>query len=376
VSLAFLAFAPPASAAEPTEAEIDAWRDRYDAARTLMLEGRYAEAQAQLVALSQDAPTATDRHLAIELARLCAAYVSRGTIPSTVPPTTLVQAPPLRPIRSTDEITLLYASSLIYGVGSGVWFLLETQPNSALTATLPFAALTAAPVIAVATIDGISKFPRGVPHAISAGLYLGLGEGVWAVGYQGARAARTDGSKWAPETVAGVLWGGATLGGTLGGALGSSLLTTPGRVSFTASTTLWAGALSGLAAGAIFPDDHARAERAYAIGGIGYNAGLASGLLLAGDVSPSVARVRVVDLFGLGGILVGAGSYLTLAGSSDVRLAEGLAAGGAAVGLAAGWLVTSGMKRELPEAPSPHVMWQPSFTPVAGGATIGVAGSL
>ena len=32
-------------------------------------------------------------------------------------------------------------------------------------------------------IDGYKKLPRGLPHAISAGLYLGLGEGIWLVGF-------------------------------------------------------------------------------------------------------------------------------------------------------------------------------------------------
>jgi hypothetical protein len=361
--LALLLVAPHAAAEE-----IDTWRTRYESARTLMLEGKYAEAERELIVLSRTAANETDRRLSVELARLCALYVARTE------GTTFVQAPPPRPIRSTDEITLLYTSSFIYGVGSGVWFLLETKPDSALTATLPFAALTAAPVVAVATIDGYKRFGRGVPHSISAGMYLGLGESIWLVGYQGSRAARTGGSKWEPESVAGVLWGGATLGAVLGGALGSSLVTTPGRVSFTASTTLWAGTITGLIGGAIGKDDAGRSERAYGIGGIGYNMGLAGGILFAGDVSPSVARVRIVDLLGLTGGLLGAGSYLTVSKNSDVRVAEGLAAGGAAIGLAAGWIATSGMKKETPDAPSQRVIVQPSISPAFGGATLGAAG--
>lgn len=363
LTLALVLLSSTASAQETS------WSSRYERARTMMLEGKYEEAERDLVALSQTAPTPQDRHLAIELARLCALYVARRD-------TTVVQAPAPKPIRSSDELTLLYTSSFLYGVGSGVWFLLETKPDSALTATLPFAALTAAPVIAVATIDGTKRFARGVPHAISAGLYLGLGEGIWLVGYQSGRSTRTGGSKWQPESVVGVLWTGSTLGATLGGALGSSLVTTPGRVSFTASTTLWAGAITGLAAGAIVPDDSSHTERAYGIAGIGYNAGLAGGILFAGDVSPSVARVRLVDLLGVTGGLVATGSYLTLAKTTEVRAVEGLAAGGAALGLAVGWLVTSGMKKETPETAPPRVIVQPSLTPVAGGATLGVAGIL
>ena len=117
---------------------------------------------------------------------------------------------PKEAIRSTDELTLLYTSAFIYGVGTGSWFLLQTKPDSALTATIPFAGFTAAPVIAIATIDGYKKLPRGLPHAISAGLYLGLGEGIWLVGFQHGRSSRIEEHypdadshvRWAPESTA------------------------------------------------------------------------------------------------------------------------------------------------------------------------------
>src|SRR5207302_2036486 len=153
-----------------------------------------------------------------------------------------------------------------------------------------FAAIAAAPVIAVATIDGARKLDRGVPHAISAGIYLGLGEGFWIAGYQTARASRVGSGRWRPESVAAALWGGATLGGILGGAL--------------------------------------------------------------------AAR----------------GTYLSAASHVDLRATEGLAAGGALLGLTAGWLLTRNMPREVPDAAPPNVVVSPSFAPVAGGATIGATG--
>lgn len=354
----------------------DDWHQKYEAARKDMLAGRYRDAEAELHALAESATNESDRTLAREMAGLAAAYADRQE-------TTRVVAPsPAARIRSGDELTLLYTSAFLYGAGTGVWYLLETQPDSAVTATLPFAVMTAAPVLAVATLDGYKPLPRGVPHAISAGLYLGLGEGLFAVGFQHARSGRLEDQtpgqsdvRWKPETVAGVLWGGATLGATLGGALGSSLVTTPGRVSFTASTTVWSGTISGLAAGALLGDGSRRAETAWAIGDLGYNAGLASGLLLAGSVSPTVARVRIVDLLGLAGGLSASGFYLTVASHADVRTTEGLAAGGALLGLAAGWVATSGMEPDVPRAPPP-ISWQPTVTPRAGGATLGIAGTL
>lgn len=364
-------------AAAPAEAapRQDAWGVELDVARTKMLDGAYRDAERDLRRLAVEAKTDLDRALASELADLAAAYAAQAE-----------RAPfhgPKEPERSQDEITLLYTSAFLYGMGTGVWFLLETSPDSALTATLPFAALTAAPVIAVATVDGLARFRSGVPHAISAGLYLGLGQGIWITALQHSRVARereidpaTD-ARWSPEIVATVLWGGATLGATLGGAIGASVPTTPGRVSFTTSTTIWSGAIVGLAAGAILPDDASRQERAYVAAGAGYNAGLVSGLLLAGDVSPSVARVRIVDLLGAAGALATTGLYLSITESPELRLGEGLAAIGATTGLTVGWLATRGMAKELPNASQkPAPAWRPTVGALRGGATLGLAGEL
>ncbi len=382
MALAALAASAPAvaHAEEPAAAAGPTWRDRFEAARARMIEGDHVRAEADFRALAETAPSDTDRALAYEMARLAASYVAEARTKTLPPP-----QPRVSRLRTGDEMTLLYATSFLYGAGTGAWFLLQVQPDSALTATLPFAALTAAPVVAVATLDAYKPFRRGVPHAISAGLYLGLGQGIWLLGFQHARSmrleredARSD-ARWTPETSATVLWGGATLGATLGYALGSTLVTTPGRVSFTTSTSVWAAAITGLTTGALLPDDDLRRERAFGAAGIGYNAGLVSGLLFAGDVSPSVARVRLVDLVGVAGGLVSSGLYLSLASNADVRTAEGLAALGAGVGLATGWIVTSGMQKELPPkdgAVRTTTTVSPAVTPVRGGATLGLAGTL
>lgn len=322
-------------------------------------------------ALARTAPTEADRFRAHEMGRLASQSADRTETP--------LPEPPVQATRSTDELALLYTTGFLYGAGSGVWFLLATEPDSAVTATLPFAAITAAPIVAIATIDGAKPFRRGLPHAISAGLYLGLGQSIFAVGFQGARAARLrdedarSDARFRPETVAAVLWSGATLGATLGGALGAGLETTPGRVSFSASTTIWSGVVTGLAAGALLPDDSHRSERAFAVGMGGYDLGLLSGLLFAGRVSPSVARVRLADLSAFAGGVVATGIYLAAASEIDRRAAEGVAAIGIATGLATGWLVTSGMSSE-PGRRNASPIVQPSVVPVPGGAAIGAIG--
>jgi len=386
---------PPAAASPASPAgtggplEEPSWDERYDLAYSALTAGRLREAASRFHELARTARNERERVLTHELARLATESADKGEPwppPGVVVPPPLAAAPPSPSpdIRSTDELTLLYASSFLYGVGSGVWFLLETQPDSAITATLPFAALTAAPVIALATIDGIKPLPRGMPHAISAGLYLGLGESIFAIGRQQARAARlrdrdpTSDSRFSPETVAAVLWTGATLGATLGGALGAGLETTPGRVSFTASVTIWSGVLTGLTAGALLPDDDRRRERAFTIGEVGYNAGLAGGLLFAGRVSPSVARVRLADLLAMATGLVTTGAYLGFTRDVDLRLAEGLAAGGLGAGLAAGWILTSGMDDGASAKRAsnvPRVSFEPKIVPVPAGAGLGVGGA-
>jgi hypothetical protein len=369
----------PVESATPNvraEAPKMSWRARYERARTRMMDGDYRVAERDLRLLAAEAPSDADRALALEMADLAKGYAERLERATT--PVVHTE----RPVRTTDEITLMYVTSFLYGAGTGVWFLLLTEPDSAATATLPFAAITAAPVIALATVDGNKKLPRGVPHAISAGVYLGLAEGIWLVGYQHGRSGRMEDEtpnaqvRWKPESVASVLWGSATLGGVLGGVLGSSLVTTPGRVSFTGSTAIWSGTLTGLTAGALLPENSYRTERAFLASGLGYNAGLLGGMLGAGALSPSVTRVRIVDLLGGAGGLTASGLYLAIAHDPDIRATQGLAALGAGAGLAIGWWVTAGMKPDAPGEPAKGLLMQPSIQPTVGGATLGVVGSL
>lgn len=370
--------------AQPKDQAPDPWAAGYEHAKHDMIEGRVRESEAEFRALAAQARTPAERTLALEMARLSAAYVARAE-QTRRPPR---DAHPRDAVRTSDELTLFYTSAFLYGAGTGAWFLLQTRPDTAATATLPFAALTAAPVIAIATIDGYKKLPRGLPHAMSAGLYLGLGQGIWVVGYQQARSSRIEdvdnasGVRWAPESTASVLWAGATIGAGIGGLVGGYLPTTPGRVSFVASTTMWSGALTGLGFGALLPDDEYRRERAFLAGGAGYNLGLAGGILGSHIVSPSVARVRLVDLMGIGGGLATAGLYLSLADDPGTRTTEGIAVLGAGLGLAAGWLVTSGMPKDTTTttpagaASLNKPTFQPTFGAVRGGATLGLGGTL
>jgi hypothetical protein len=142
------------------------WRQRYDDARTDLLGGRLRSAESSFRTLASEATNDSDRGLALEMARLAGEYAERSE----------GQRPGVRgerDIRGSDELTLLYASALLYGVGSGTWFLLETQPDGALTATLPFAAIAEGIAAAGATIGlatgwvATSGMPRQLPVATS-----------------------------------------------------------------------------------------------------------------------------------------------------------------------------------------------------------------
>lgn len=354
------------------------WSMRYEIARKHLVGGEYRLAEGEFIALAADAPSDAERRLAIEMARIAASWSGgpdatwRALEPKTLTP----PEPFVRRVRTRDEITLLYATSFVYGVGTGAWFLLQTQPDSALTATLPFIGITAAPVFALAIIDGASPLPHGMPHAISAGMYVGLGESFLLVTYQHSRAHRTDAKRWAAEDVSTVLWGGATLGGLAGGVLAAGVPTTPGRASYTASAAIWGGVLAGFTAGAVIPEGGRRTEDSILTAGIGYNVGVLGGILSAAQVAPSTTRVRLIDLSGLSGALVLGGGYAALAHGGEPRVAMALTAGGASTGLVVGWLATRGMAQDNSAGPMPSVVVQPTITPVPGGAALGVAGSM
>ena len=379
VAAAALASTLLSSAVAVAQEATNSWSMLYETAHRDLVEGRYDLARSEFAALASTAPNEAERRLALEMVRIAANWAA-GARAQEAPQPPPAPASTARPPRTRDEITLLYATSFLYGAGTGSWFLLQTQPDSALTATLPFAGITAAPVITLAIIDGNKPLPYATPHAIAEGMYIGLGESMLLVGYEHARAdrlygAQADSHRWQPEDVATVLWTGATLGGIAGGTLSAGLPTTPGRVSYTGSFALWGGLLTGFTVGAIIPETPHRTEHSLLGAGIGYNAGILGGMMTASTVSPSVTRMRLVDLSGVAGAFATGGTYLALARGGDPRAAMSITAAGAATGLGVGWFATQGMTSDRPTtARAPHLDIQPTISPVAGGGVIGVTG--
>ncbi|HEX3852153.1 MAG TPA: hypothetical protein VHW01_14375 [Polyangiaceae bacterium] len=340
------------------------WDARYVRAKADLVAGRDSEADVAFDALAANAPTPEDARRAQELSDICRSKLKRQADGAV--------------LRTQQELTLLYSTAFVYGLGTSAWVALETEPKNVAAAVLPFAAITTASVGSVALIDGYRPFRRGVPQSISTGVYLGFGEGIWAVGYQHAFATRRDDvATWKDKEVASVLWGGATLGAIGGAVVGSLRDTTPGRVSFTLSTSLWGGLISSFATTALSPDEARRTEHGFAGGLIGYNVGLLGGLIFAPSIQPSIARVRFVDLGGLGGGLIGAGTYSLIAGEGGrSRAAFGASALGATLGLGLTWWATSGMQTDpLPKsAHDLHLL--PSLVRTSDGWLAMVSGEL
>ncbi len=340
--------------------DAEAYRARFARARAALIDNRDEEALAAFEILAEDAPTAEERRVAEEFANLARERVAARQR----------ELPPPH-VRTTDELSVLYTTAFTYGFGTSAWLALQVKPSNFAAAVLPFVAITGAAVGGVALVDSYSPFRLGVPQSISAGTILGTLEGVWLVGYQHAVASRRDEDQWGSPTVATFLWAGATLGGVAGGLIGAAREPTPGQVSYTTSGGLWGGIAGALIAGAAESQTSYRAERAYAIGALGYNAALLAALATSPQLAPSVARVRLVDLGGLAGGLLGAGGYLLIADdAASSRAAMGAAAGGALLGLGFSWWATSGMPEE-PHPPAEQPLLsrlRPTVVPVRQGA--------
>jgi len=377
---------PSPSVSDPNAAA--AWSARYEQARAEMLAGHFAVAAAAFAALTADAPGPARQALAREQYDICDRWARGGFV--LVHSADLAAArdnpqPALLDRRSADELGILYTGAVLYGLGTGVAIDVWTEPSSAGGAILPALALGGAAAGLVYFLDQPQPLRYGVPQSITSGMWVGLEEGLaWTLWNQ-ARASRAD--EWSGRTVATALWGTATAGAAVGGALGTVYGTTPGRASFMGSAALWAGLVSGLiGATAVERSDTADDDFMLA-SAIGLNAGAVAGVLIGKDVSPSIARVRFLDLGGLAGGILAGGLYFAVADKNpDQRAATGVLAAGITGGLLLAWHLTAGMEPDYPRAGHPTVISvldgiTPTLSPSTSnghgvdGAVLGMGGS-
>jgi hypothetical protein len=353
------------------------WRRDYGVARERLLAGDFADAAARFDKLVHSAQRPSDRALAEALRDVAASWSGRGL--ALVRRNDLGESNlPARSVneRTTDEIAQLYASGIIYGVGTGLWVAAHTQPASTAGLVLPILLFAGVADGTVAVLDIGHPLHYGVAQSTVTGMNLGFEEGLvlslWNQSQQNA------GSRWSGTTVADALWALSTVGAVGGGVLGTTLGSTPGRASFVGSAGLWSGVLAGLAAAALTGNGGDRAPNAMLAADAGLNAGILGGLYTAGLVSPSIARVRFLDIGGIGGGLVAGGLYVAAADRTiDAQALAGVTALGIAGGLALAWVATSDIPADRPEERRPSsVLLEPMLVPVQNGATLGVAGAM
>jgi hypothetical protein len=362
----------------------DQWSLEYKQARDLMMQGKFAEAASMFEKLADISQNDLRRAIALEQLRNCNGFRWNGRVLVTK---SELETSGLRAkrenLRTSDEIGVLYTTALAYGLGTGVW-LGSTIPENAETpdVVLPALGLGGVSIGLVALLDHTVEFHYGQAQAMATGIWLGFEEGlVWALWNQ-AHVERRD--EWKGGTVGGVMWGFSTAGGAAGVLLGAAIPTTPGRVSYVGSTAQWSAIISGLTAAAFSTEYKTRDDNALLTAAIGLNVGAVVGVATASSLSPSISRVRFLDLTTLGGaVLFGGVALAAVDKSSDEtagRTVSGLTALGSAIGFGAGLYATKSMARdELSDKKTPHKSSQtqvtPTFSPTKNGWNLGLMGA-
>lgn len=353
-----------------------AWDSRYAIARDLLERGEFSRASVEFLNLARNAPTQFDSARAFELGQLAYNWEQRGL--ALVDRKALVGSDieaKKSDRRTSDEIGVLYTTSVIYGLATGLWMDVQAEPNSVSAAVLPPLALAGVAVGGVALLDSGRGLRYGVAQSMASGMYIGLWQGIaWTTYLQ---ASRAHASQFSGKQYATALWSSATLGAVVGGVVGTQSSTTPGRASFVSSASLWPAWVLGLGAAGLSADSKYQDDHALLAASLGATGGAIAGILTAGTVSPTTARVRFLDLGGLAGALLGGGLYLAVA-SNDAKVSPFavMTALGTTAGLSLAWFATSSMPRDEGATQKTTAFEiHPQLSPVRGGASLGFFGS-
>ncbi|MCG5053210.1 MAG: hypothetical protein KA712_09655 [Myxococcales bacterium] len=351
----------------------DDWERAYDAARLLLRDGQFAVASYSFTSLAAAAPDVARKRLALEQSWLATYWWKHDLTLQTgrADPNPRTRVRDDR--RTTDELAVLYTSSVIYGLGTGITLAVHTEPASAAAGILPTLGFAGAAALLVRQLDRGPGLRYGAAQAISSGLFVGFEEGLAWILWKQAKSAPFDDLEG--KTVATILWGTSTLGAVAGGLVGQLHGTTPGRAALMGSGALWSGSVAGFATAAITDGGDASLLAA----AIALNAGALGGVLLGDRLNPSIARVRFIDLGGLcGGLFLG-GLYLAFAGEgASASGGFGALALGVGGGLLGAALLTSDMEPDERNRQLDTTSWVPTVAPVQDGhgAVLGMAGAL
>ena len=367
--------AAPTAAPTPTATPaIGSYRARYVEARESLLAGHFDECRDAFATLAAEAPSESDRLLASEMADICGNLAKKGL--AFVHQKDLGESnlsAKATGIRTTDELAILYTNAVLYGVGTGFFVGAAVDAKGPAGFVLPMIGTAGVASALIYAADRGKGMPYGVPQSITTGLYLGFEQGLLWTLWQDANNSYSN--RWKENTKAAVIWGSATLGALAGGIVGATSTATPGRASWVGSTGLWTGVVAGFAGLAAHGDGRGDDAAFELTAAIGVAAGAGIGLLTAKAVSPSIARVRFLDLGALAGGLLAGGLYYAAADrSSNATAFSTITALGVLGGLGTAWALTSSMPRDDGPRVKDEAKFSPTIAPTQGGATFGVAG--
>ena len=210
-------------------------------------------------------------------------------------------APPVSDRREAGEMPALYATTILWGVGTGIWLdALFKIKNPGPAVIMPIAFGAAAPIGAFFWDDRGGPLHRGVPSSISAGLVLGALEGISIAGVQW-QYTREKNKDWSFQGQTSVTWIMATAGGVGGWAFGEWQRPDPRSMGFILSGAGW-GSLSGITLGIAVSGKDWK-DGASVAGLIGYNLGVVGAGAISIAHQPSWNSQKYMWLgYGLGAL--------------------------------------------------------------------------
>ncbi len=288
--------------------------------------------------------------------------------------------PPTSNTRSGTEITVLYTTAAVYGVGMGVWLGAEAKIKDPGLFLIAPAILGVAAPIGVYVLDNPS-LPRGLPAAIASGMVIGAGEGIGIASYQFVSRNKAD--AWGFRGLSRATAIGATLGGAGGFALGYFQEPSPKSSLLTTSAVMWGSAIGAMygygASGKGL--GYGRANDSAALGGlIGFNVALGAAAGLSTVYIPSYRALEYMWIGAGAGFALSLPVFLAYAGKDSPPAKRGLVFSGTAttLGLVAGALLAGTGSDSADSESSSHFAHLDYFLPMptANGAMISLGGRL
>lgn len=283
------------------------------------------------------------------------------------------------------ELGVLYGMSAAYGANLGIW--LDTElglDDPGLMFIAPVALGLAAPVGVY--FANQPTMPKGLPAAMSAGMFLGAGEGMAIWTRQFTTANEADAWGWKGFSRSMTL--GSTAGLVGGFAVGYFQEPAPSNSALVSSAAMWGtimGSMIGYGSTPSEWDSFTKNNDGASLGGlIGYNVGMGAGAAMSMIYTPQWINLAWMWIGGGIGAAAGLPVYLAYAGS-DTPARRGLIVQGlfTGIGVVAGGVFSYNLKDTdyfdmSSKAKNTGIAQLTGFglMPVNGGAGLQVSGLL